>query len=141
MNYVNNKVSIFFIRQLILVSTKLHFKCGYGDWPPSINQRGEGARQAPPRPGGDIRALLRNCGGDGGGSSPVVRCDPFEAQPSPDRRVCPALRPFLSDSMWENFLVGFIQSVHGRKAMMGKLAPKPKPVVIRVVKTRCLCTE
>ena len=45
-NYMNNKVSIFFIWQLILVSTKLHLKCWYrGCWNPFIRVVEEPARR------------------------------------------------------------------------------------------------
>lgn len=46
MNYMNNKVSIFFIQQLILVSTKLHLKCWYrGCWNAFIRVVEEPARR------------------------------------------------------------------------------------------------
>lgn len=58
MNYMNNKVPISFILQLILASTKLHLKCCCGGWNPSIREGR--SHWAQDQPGDEIRALLKN---------------------------------------------------------------------------------
>lgn len=98
---MNNKVSIFFIQQLILVSTKLHLKCWFGGWNPLIRAEKEPARRRP-HLGGEIWELLKNRG-----VLPGDETRHAEAQLSPDAEVARPVGPFISDSASEKLPKGF----------------------------------
>lgn len=96
MNYMNNKVSIVFIQQLILVSRKLHLKCWYGGWDPFIR----GAKE-PVRRGPAWAVKYGRFSKTGDPCLPGVRRGTLEAQLSPDGEVAWLAGAFISDSMWE----------------------------------------
>lgn len=98
---MNNKVSIFFIQQLILVSTKLHLKCWISGWNPLISVEKEPAGRRPSL-GSEIWELLKNWGVP---TSDETRRT--EAQLSPDAEVAWPIGPFISDSMSEKLQIGF----------------------------------